>query len=75
MWGGGGYSDCHGEILAPREIVGNKEKQWRRVMLLELYRKIGGLEHVCGCVCVHACRGYSGAMGSIVKRTIGVKLG
>lgn len=29
----------------------------------------------CVRVCVCACRGYSGAMGSIVKWTIGVKLG
>lgn len=29
----------------------------------------------CVWVFVHAGRGYSGAMGSIVKRTIGVKLG
>lgn len=26
-------------------------------------------------VCAHVCRGYSGARGGIVKRTIGVKLG
>lgn len=29
----------------------------------------------CVWVGVHACRGYTRAMGSIVKRTIGVKLG
>lgn len=29
----------------------------------------------CVWVCVQACRGYTGAVDSIVKRTIGVKLG
>lgn len=29
----------------------------------------------CVWVCVHVCRGHGGAVGSIVKRTIGVKLG
>lgn len=33
----------------------------------------GGLKHVW--VCMHPCRGYGGALGGIVKRTIGVKLG
>lgn len=28
----------------------------------------------CVWLCVQACRGYSWAMGGIVKRTIGVKL-
>lgn len=43
-------------------------------MLLQLSGTAGGCHMYVG-VCVPVFRGYSGAMGSIVKRTIGVKLG
>lgn len=45
--------------------IGRKKRLHRRVTLLQLHGMVGA--HVCG--------GHGGAMSSIVKRTIGVKLG
>lgn len=55
--------------MVEKEITG-KENDASTIV-----RNDGGEAAVCVWVCVHACRGYVRAMGSIVQRTIGVKLG
>lgn len=57
-----------------REIGRKKRLQWRSGCATTIVWD-DRWDIACVWVCVHVCRGHGGAMGSIVKRTIGVKLG